>query len=540
MKFGVELGAGSPLVLENWDSGTTDVIRQQQALATWSCPGKSSGKSCFVRETCFCNPRRCSGHEALVGARRTSGGPSSSSSQASSQSLSRQRSNPAWYQSSFEHKSPQASAAGSPGSAPVAESLAAAAVPEHLRIRVDVLFGLHNTTDDGNLIDWSFNPASAWAQRAMYSMCSKLDSSLQVVESRCWITGFRSWLLAKGERFPTPRLGNFQQSAKEYVEQASGEERHIWFVGGQLRAFRLQFLTRMRTNAPFQDVLDLKGSWDDYVRERNSEAKQQAQSSGNAWHTSLAWVPAVAEKDAYETAWITFQVSFWVCVFAAVAFTLDAAVAAYVVGLIIVACGLLGFCMFIVLNWSVGPIEVIAMSMFLGYAVEPALRLGQEYFRKPEEDKINEVIIPDPAEPAVVSEVDLADADIEPREAGRSVLARVERSVRIVGPPMIVTSLKTVVSSCFLLPCTLRIFARLGTAMMLVALLSLFCTLVLLPALLLLFGPQDEVPVFIVLAKKSFDFIMSRINSDSRNDPLETTSSLSPPSNRRVDPSGDA
>merc|ERR1719183_1918686 len=56
----------------------------------------------------------------------------------------------------------------------------------------------------------------------------------------------------------------------------------------------------------------------------------------------------------------------------------------------LVCCTGLAFLMFCVFSWTVGPWEIIILTVFMGYSVEPAFRLGRDFVFGDKDEKLKE------------------------------------------------------------------------------------------------------------------------------------------------------
>jgi hypothetical protein len=136
-----------------------------------------------------------------------------------------------------------------------------------------------------------------------------------------------------------------------------------------------------------------------------------------------------------------------------------------------VQCGLMFF-ITVIMRWPIGPVEVIALIVFIGYAVTYSLHISYKY-----------------ASIEALRERHLFPLDMDSQSAMR--WQRTQFALKSIGGATIGSAITTVGCSVFLLFCTLTIFVKLGAVILLVTLISLVTALVPLPASLLIFGPRE-------------------------------------------------
>jgi hypothetical protein len=179
----------SSLVLEHWESGVTDVepvvempgmlIGQNQASVDLA----TSANTAYLRTTCYCGQRVCTNAEGVY-----TMGEGIILPEAATASLGLGNSR-------------RLVDADRPYGRSLSES--ASIVKE-----INIVFGILPADSDGFLkgqdaytMDSDYEPSSPWAQRAMLAMCNDIPGSLEVQETHCWIQQFRTWQLAKGNKF---------------------------------------------------------------------------------------------------------------------------------------------------------------------------------------------------------------------------------------------------------------------------------------------------------------------------------------------------
>merc|ERR1712048_1470548 len=121
----------------------------------------------------------------------------------------------------------------------------------------------------------------------------------------------------------------------------------------------------------------------------------------------------------------------------------------------------------VLMGWAVGPIEIIALIVFIGYAVTYSLHIAHKYG----------------------SEESLFEDNFGLEGSDALRYQRTVFAMKSIGGAAFGSAVTTAGCSIFLLFCTLTIFQKLGGVVLAVTLLSIFTALIPLPGLLLLLGP---------------------------------------------------
>jgi len=350
------------LVLEHWESGVTDIepllsmppvrIRNTQTEATAVCTETA---------VCHCGVRVCNAPDGF-----TSG------------TTVRRRLSPAQ--------------PGASGPTPGQDRRLALQAPTNQRgTEVVVVFGIVPPVSskflDGKLewsFDASFDPLSPWTQRAMYAVCSDIPAELNVLQTRCWISGFRRWLLNRGEQFPVKRFDDFHGQVQRYIAEDRMASADLWLDGsGNIRATSFHMEVGLRSGSA--EVLEDQRRWRTYVAQRNSEA---ASTANQAWATSQVWVEMEARDEALASAWRVCLLIVAAVIVAGLVYTMDFEIVGCLAAITFVACTLLLFFMLCIFQWQFGPWELVIMTLFLSYSVEPALQIGRDFVLPPPEADI--------------------------------------------------------------------------------------------------------------------------------------------------------
>lgn len=350
--------------------------------------------------------------------------------------------------------------------------------------------------------DDRFDPKDPWAQRAMLEICTKVPEELLVHKFPCWLVGFRKWLLDSGKQFPTL---NFDEDLRQYLVISAAADFQVWMVDGKLKATFFNVIVRYPKEAPAEKHLVLMKRWDKYLKEMNWWS---AATANGAWHTSRSWVLGEAETAIKSSTYGTIAVSVGAGFVGTTIFTQDPTLALYVVFWVISIISGLAFFMVVVMGWSIGPIEVISLVVFVGYSVTYSLHIAHRYAEShAEECPLMPTPPPSPAPSRQVSPSGLSVGSPKNKSEGdddekgnkktpeasfsRKVMreARCLEAVELVGGAVLGSAITTLVSSFFLMFCVLRVFFKLGVVVFIVTFLSIFFALLVLPATLFSAGP---------------------------------------------------
>eukprot|EP00929_Paragymnodinium_shiwhaense_P080470 TRINITY_DN41972_c0_g1_i1.p1 TRINITY_DN41972_c0_g1~~TRINITY_DN41972_c0_g1_i1.p1 ORF type:complete len:1498 (+),score=339.93 TRINITY_DN41972_c0_g1_i1:169-4662(+) len=349
-----------------------------------------------------------------------------------------------------------------------------------MRASVDVVFGLEVDTSSPILGGkepsdmWSFQSSyqarQPWAQRNMYTFCTTLPAKLLVQERRCWMEDFRDFALQTGERFPLPALkfdDLMQTFAIHGISGATSSKNYLWLRDGDVMASFNTFTVGISQHAETQLALHHQELWDEHIKLFNYEASRFVK---GAWHTSGLWVRAEAQAELISSTGTMLFIVIFLAGVGMLMFTRDLLLSLYVVlATIFVVIGLAWF-ITVLMGWPIGAIEVIALIVFIGYAVTYSLHIAHKYGSDEAEHKITEGF------------EDLSGNDIYRYQ-------RTTFALQSIGAAALGSAVTTAGCSVFLLFCTLTIFKKLGAVVLAVTLMSIFTALIPLPAALMMLGP---------------------------------------------------
>eukprot|EP00435_Cladocopium_sp_Y103_P011691 s2735_g3.t1 len=497
----------APVVTEEWERGSREVREVTEVLGTVERTEQTS--SCGYQDLCFCTSWACkmpAGNEwrkvpnlripALINAtqRRLSASRSWQASKAPSEPPAVPV--PAVATLSEPKEAPEAP------EGPVAPRYLEMLSPEDQvvapanRATVDVVFGITVTATSLLLgeVDlqngWEFTElhevSQPWAQRNMYQFCTDFPLELRVVESRCWIRDFRTYLLARGNRFPIV-ASQFEQLiipfAESYLTGMRSTKDFLWIRDGKVKASYIPMTVDFARYAATEDAIEYKALWDKYLDDFNLEASIY---SKGAWHTSVVWVRAEAQSALIRSTIVTIAIVVGLALLGMLIFTKDSKLSSLVVGSTLIVVFALTWFIVVVMGWPIGPIEVIALIVFIGYAVTYSLHIAHRYGS--------------------------SDVQQELTLSGDSSDIRFLRTVFAlgsIGRAALGSAVTTAGCSIFLVFCTLTIFKKLGGVVLVVTVMSIAVALIPLPAALLWFGPVRPGRCFCFYPTETYENLMN-------------------------------
>jgi len=292
-----------------------------------------------------------------------------------------------------------------------------------------------------------------------------------VTSKACWIEAFREFVKRETqiERFPL-QPDEFNEQALRFADtQVVGDvsaKDFFWFRDGRVKASYMTFTVDVSVKTASGSALEYKKLWDAYLVRWNSQAKIF---SKGAWHTAALWVRAEAQDELISSTVVTLLVVVLLAFLGMVVFTRNFMLSLLVV---ITTCLVVVWLLWYIvalMMWKIGPIEVISLIVFIGYAVTYSLHIAHRY-----------------------------SCRAAHCFAGRSLLdqqlvrqQRLRFALKTIGCSMLGGAATTVGCAAFLLFCTLTIFQQLGSVVLAVTLISIVMALLPLPAALLLVGPLN-------------------------------------------------
>lgn len=434
-----------PVLMQEWDSGQVEV-RNLHEMSTFV--SRSAFMSCGWEEVCSCEAYVCRvpGFDSYL--------------------LSKPTASP-----------PSGAGAASPDDG---ASIALGAVRAGERASIDVIFGLiveprspviGSANFEGS---WRISPLfemeRPWTQRSLYTFCSEAPPQLRIVSSACWIRDFRTFLLARGDRFPIteayfmPAIKDFSKSS---LTGGIGSQEYLWIRKGKAVASYFQFDVDVSRYAPHDEVVAYQEAWDEYLRSWNAGVERY---SRGAWHSSELWSRAASLRElgpglrrTLVFTVLTLFASCWI-------FTWDWRMASLILLPTLATMSIFAWFVFAVLRWPLGPYEVIALETFAALAMAPSLHVLQGYAS-------DEALRGPPP------------AELEGAKLKR--FKRVAYALRSTGVAILGCAVNMCVASFFLLGCELTVLRELGGMLGVLSVLSAIIAVGPWPCILLMFGPQD-------------------------------------------------
>mmetsp|Transcript_57975 Transcript_57975/g.188616 ORF Transcript_57975/g.188616 Transcript_57975/m.188616 type:complete len:1182 (-) Transcript_57975:110-3655(-) len=350
------------------------------------------------------------------------------------------------------------------------------------RVVVEVAFGIlvHPASPLLGTVDkqkaWSFDElhdvGEPWAQRNLYSFClpKNMPDGLQILQSFCWTTDFCTWLDNRGLKFPVPR-DDFHPLAMEFISNSwinsARASDFVWVRDGRIKASFFKFVVNMGKYTRPSEALPYQARWDDYVSAYNKEASRFAR---DAWHSSALWGLTASSSMLVSSTLETLVVLFVIAFLGMLVFTRDVKLStAVVLATLSVVCGL-AFFMIVVQRWQIGPIEVIALIVFIGYAATYSLHIAHSFG----------------------SQEALKERGMKGL-SGKAVRRwqRTRFALKMLGSATVGSALTTAGCATFLLFCKIKVFQKLGGVILSITAISIVTALGPLPASLLAIGPAE-------------------------------------------------
>jgi len=517
-------------VLEHWESGKTDVEPHFKMPPATIKTGLTTGKTCSYHTTCFCGLRKCD-PEKKYKAR---------SDKVALQVETNRRLNSRPPPMPLYHR----------------RLSDGPSIPTPSAKEVLVVFGIIPEPSEPFFVggpkwnyDGTFDPESAWAQRAMLSMCSNVPVELNVLERQCWIVEFRKWLLSEGRKFPTELFGDFQADLRHFTALYPNSATAMWLNdNNDMRATAFSFKIPPRQDAWASEILEDRVKWNNYVKAQNEKARSVA---SNAFATAQVFVDAEAQDAAMRNAWHVLLLAIGIMIFAGLVYTWDGVFMLMTIAVSVLACIWMGFFIFCLFGWAVGPWELILLIIFPTSCLEPVFRVGRgavwsDYNvqkkiiaqlsprsqaaqrQQPPEQLGAPLAIQDQGEqagppPGAGSGLPESKTGVEedllstrsPTEANTLSDAQNRFEERLLKYMLVIANatfgnaIKMILCGFVMLPCEFRLFARVGGVAIVVPIIALPCIFILLPSVLFLV-PRHDLPD----AVRFYDFVMSKVQGD--------------------------
>jgi len=352
-------------------------------------------------------------------------------------------------------------------------------VATHQLADVAVVFGIDVSSDSPLLGErdlkaaWSFQEEfqmrQPWTQRNIFSFCENMPEELRAVTIKCFLTDFRKWLHTMDKRFPVPSA-HFDSLAMQFAQVGltgmTTSRDFVWVRNGEVEATYVSVIVDFSKHSAAEKIQRYKELWTKHLDVWNAQASRFAR---GAWHTSNIWVRAEAQQELIASTVLTLLIVLIMAFVGMLVFTFDPMLSFFVVASTLGVISGLFFFMTCVMTWAIGPIEVIALIVFIGYAVTYSLHITHKYGD-------GEALTAEPPR-----------WDLDDRTRAR--YQRTGFALKSIGSAAVGSAATTCGCSVFLLFCTLTIFQKLGGVVLAVTLMSIAMALGPLPSALLIFGP---------------------------------------------------
>jgi hypothetical protein len=327
--------------------------------------------------------------------------------------------------------------------------------------------------------DSFFEPSDPWVQRAMMKMCQlPVPSGLRAepedtASGGPWPYIFEAWLGERGYEYPSR---DFHNDIQQFLEEYGVYQKDFLLDGGLVRAARIGFNLQLPDNPSVNEVEDVRNAWEDYVQARNDESGLRAR---RAWQTSQLWSLLEARTELRSGVWWGIFISLiFGCLSTGLAtWSLQLTAVTFISSLCILAWQV--FFISAIMHWSFGIVEALVTIIFTGYGFTLNFHVVLAYRDASVGAEQNRVT------PEAEQE-DLADLSAEDRKR------RVRCALVAAGPAVLCDSATMVGSSFFMLFGMLEFHRRFGAVTMFLSIASLLHTLLLVPLLLLRFGPTPH------------------------------------------------
>jgi len=304
-------------------------------------------------------------------------------------------------------------------------------------------------------------------------------SELRVVKTLCWIVDFRNYLQRRNppERFPVT-AGKFNRLFLEFANTgrtgAGLSKDYLWVRDGSLKACFVSFQVDFDRYASTGNASKYKEQWDRHLERANLLGSEYTQ---GAFHVSSLWSSTEAKLALISSTATSLAMVFVLAFLTMLLFTGSCCLSLHVVWATLEVISGLLFFMVILMGWPIGPTEVLALIIFVGYALDYSLHVAQKYGSREALDSSLTPTATADSEPLIL------DSETEVR------FRRVKHALKAIGGANLGSAITTSGCSVFLLFCQLTIFKDLGIVVLIVTVLSIVSALVSLPAKLLRIGP---------------------------------------------------
>jgi len=323
------------------------------------------------------------------------------------------------------------------------------------------LAGYEEVNNSAPVYDSNFDLFDAETQAWILDTCEAARASPVLLvreELPCWIEGFQGWIQAVGGPFPVENSELASEALQAFMHRSAsssflsdvatdGED----FAG---RPFftRVRFKINVAANADMEFRTSVREKWDEWVVQRNAQAPVSA---GPMLMVSYFWTQMELESQVLSSTMMAFGGSMATSLIAVAFFTQNAVIALYVcLNILLVVCVLAGFLLYWQ-EYEFGVVEAIGATIFVGLSVDYCLHLAHAYNESP----------------------------------GKTSLAKMKRTLVVIGPSIMGGAITTIAGTAFLIPCRMILFQKLGWTLFANAIVSVVFTFTFLTPLFIIIGP---------------------------------------------------
>mmetsp|Transcript_87191 Transcript_87191/g.154417 ORF Transcript_87191/g.154417 Transcript_87191/m.154417 type:complete len:1509 (-) Transcript_87191:192-4718(-) len=349
---------------------------------------------------------------------------------------------------------------------------------------------------DSALLDTSFDLSDPWAQRALYKFCTEdVPLHFAVARSYCWIKDFRDWLVKDDKYFPSmdlvadvtewQRFSDADHFRSVAVSEEGGKRLRVMGMvtngtDGRVATTWMEFSCYVNDTSQ-EEVMRFMHAWRLFVDVWNTQASD---SSNKAFVSSSAAVYAYTNISILSSTLETVLIAALSAFVAILMFTCSPVLAVWVtVPVLFIITGLLFF-MTTMMQWTIGPIDILSLIIFVGYSVTYSLHVAHAYYHVASNDpELMDLAFRHTQEPITPSERKFG------LRRGKLRKARSAMAVYRLGGAITSSAVSTMAASSFLLFCTFSPFPKMGWVILAVTFLSFIVALLALPSLLMIAGP---------------------------------------------------
>lgn len=329
--------------------------------------------------------------------------------------------------------------------------------------------------------DSRFEPSDPWAQRSMLSMCGAVRDKVDADKVDCWINDFRMWLLQRGDRFPSrnfhAQLAEWLSDHLAMIDSEKEKEEVLELLAFDEQGKLQRAAIRISTSDQKMEM------WDAFV----ADWAVRAVSTASVLFVECAKWRGDADTLVLVTGSLETVVwSFVIAVLSVYGSTCNVCLTAMSAILVFANIICMLFVMTVLMGWTVGPIELVGIICFVGYAITFPLHLTHE-FSMVKEDQISDAcsFLESMIDPSIIAPFKACPGDTSADSRAKSRVLRTIIALQRIGTAILNSAISTLGVSVFLIPCTLVIFFKLGVIIFTVTLQCCVLALIILPAMMM-------------------------------------------------------